>query len=231
MFHKLFIQNTLPGLVTSRCSALNMVSTRSSSFGPQFIDPIFKHEDIDRIVANGELKNYKDIPIKPPTSFQTCSTFYSPVKEKFINYMMDKGKKKLARDVFEYTIKAIKIIQIEKYNKATSEEERQHIILDPYVIIDKAIENTKPMLKLRAIKRAAITYQVPIPISDKEATAKAMKWHVEIADDKPSKVHFSDNLAQILIDGSENKGKVVKRKTDLHRTCEANRAYAHYYFG
>ncbi|XP_008486765.1 28S ribosomal protein S7, mitochondrial-like [Diaphorina citri] len=58
-----------------------------------------------------------------------------------------------------------------------------------------------------------------------------MKWHIEIAKDKPSEVRFSDNLAQILIDGADNKGKVVKKKTDLHRQCEANRAYAHYYFG
>ncbi|KAI5703798.1 hypothetical protein M8J76_003165 [Diaphorina citri] len=206
-------------------------AVRSASFGPQFIDPIFKHEDIDRIIANNELKNYTDVPVKPPTSFQTCSTFYNPIKEKFINYMMKKGNKELAREVFEYTVKSIKRIQIEKYNKAISDEERESIILDPYVIIDKAIENTKPILKLRSIKRAAVTYQVPIPISDKEARFKCMKWHIEIAKDKPSEVRFSDNLAQILIDGADNKGKVVKKKTDLHRQCEANRAYAHYYFG
>lgn len=220
----------LGALVTSRASLLKPLS-RGVRFGPEYIDPIINHEEIDRIISNNELKNYKDIPIKPPTSFQTCSTFYNPIKEKFINYMMKKGDKILATTVMNFTIKSIKITQIEKYNKATTEEERQSICLDPYVIIERAIENTKPMLKLRPIKRAAVTYQVPIPISDKEATFRCMKWHIEIAKDKPSVVRFSDSLAQLLIDGSENKGKVVKRKTDLHRQCEANRAYAHYYYG
>lgn len=57
-----------------------------------------------------------------------------------------------------------------------------------------------------------------------------MKWIVEAAKDKDKPIHFPEKLALELLDASENQGRVVKRKQDLHKQCEANRAYAHYRF-
>lgn len=72
------------------------------------------------------------------------------------------------------------------------------------------------------------SFQVPIPVSDKRSQFLSMKWLIEAANDKERKVHFPEKLAYELIDAANNAGRVVKRKQDLHKQCEANRAYAHY---
>lgn len=67
-----------------------------------------------------------------------------------------------------------------------------------------------------------------MPISDKRSQFLSMKWLIEASKDKERTVHFPEKLAFELIDAASNKGRVVKKKQDLHRQCEANRAYAHY---
>ena len=93
------------------------------------------------------------------------------------------------------------------------------------------MENCKPLLKLTSVKRGGSKYQVPVPISDELATFFAMKWLILESNDKERKTHFPDKLAAELIDAANSSGKVFKRKQDLHRQCEANRAYAHYRWG
>ena len=72
---------------------------------------------------------------------------------------------------------------------------------------------------------------MPIPTTDKRSRALAMKWLILQSNEKERKVHFPEKLAAELIDASNNTGRVVKRKQDLHRQCEANRAYAHFRWG
>ena len=93
------------------------------------------------------------------------------------------------------------------------------------------MENSKPLLLLTPIKRGGATYQVPIPITPSFAQFTAMKWFIIESKEKDRKVHFPEKLAHELLDAYNNTGKVIKRKQDLHRQCEANRAYAHYRWG
>ena len=125
----------------------------------------------------------------------------------------------------------IKQIQLSRYNKAETEEERSEIELNPVKVLHKAIENSKPILQLTPIKRSGTTYQVPVGISDNRAQFLAMKWFIAESQSKDRKVRFHDKLAKELIDAANNTGSVVKRKQDLHRQGEANRAYAHYRWG
>ena len=118
-----------------------------------------------------------------------------------------------------------------KYYKAATEAERAEIEINPVKILHKALENSKPILQLTPIKRGGSTYQVPIPITDNFARFMAMKWFIIESREKERKVHFPEKLAHELLDAFNNTGKVVKRKQDLHRQCEANRAYAHYRWG
>jgi small subunit ribosomal protein S7 len=73
--------------------------------------------------------------------------------------------------------------------------------------------------------------QVPVPISENQATVLAYKWLIEAAKDKDSQVRFFSKLAFEIMDAANNSGRLVKKKLDLHRQCEANRAYAHYRWG
>lgn len=125
----------------------------------------------------------------------------------------------------------IKQIQLGKYYRATTDAERAEIELNPITILHKALENCKPILQLTPIKRGGATYQVPIPIKDYRATFLAMKWLILESNEKERKTHFPEKFAIEVLDAFNNTGKVVKRKQDLHRQCEANRAYAHYRWG
>lgn len=157
---------------------------------------------------------------------------------------MRHGKKILARDLVETTFETIKRIQLEKFHKA-SEEDKSAIELNPKIIFHKAIANCKPILALTPIKRGGVTYQVnvkkisffpclivvfkvPVAIPEKRSEFLSIKWMIQAAKDKERTVHFPQKLAYELIDASNNTGRVVKRKQELHKQCEANRAYAHY---
>lgn len=69
---------------------------------------------------------------------------------------------------------------------------------------------------------------MPVPITEKRSYFIAMRWLVWAAREKERTVHFPEKLAYELIDAANNTGRVVKKKLDLHKQCEANRAYAHY---
>jgi len=76
-----------------------------------------------------------------------------------------------------------------------------------------------------------VFFQVPVPVSDNQATVLAFKWLIDAAEDKERTVRFYDKLTWEILDASNNTGRVVKKKLDLHKQCEANRAYAHYRWG
>lgn len=81
---------------------------------------------------------------------------------KVINHVMEKGNKKLARELVEKAFENIKRKQIERYHLAVTAEEKSKIELNPKEILHRAIENSKPLLQLSPIKRGGITYQVNI---------------------------------------------------------------------
>lgn len=143
---------------------------------------------------------------------------------------MKSGQKALARDLVEKAFENVKRIQLERYNKA-NEQDRLKIETNPQNIFHKAVANSRPVLHVTPIKRGGATYQVPVPITEKRSYFMAMKWLIEAARDKERTVHFPEKLAWELVDAANNQGKVVRRKQELHKLCEANRAYAHYRWG
>lgn len=201
---------------------------RPTSFPDFFQNPIFRKEDQAKLIETSELSKIAALPVKPPAVYETSSVYHDPLVNKVINHVMEMGKKQLARSLVEKAFENIKRSQIERYHLATTPEAKAKIELDPKKILHKAIENSKPLLQLQPIKRGGITYQVPGPITEKRSLFLAIKWLLEATNEKERTVHFPKQFAWELMDAANNTGKVVKRKQDLHRMCEANRAYAHY---
>ncbi|XP_046959555.1 28S ribosomal protein S7, mitochondrial isoform X1 [Vanessa cardui] len=201
---------------------------RPTSFPDYFQNPIFRKEDQAKLIESNELKKLAALPVKPPAAYETSSVYHDPLVSKLINHVMKMGNKKLARNLVEKAFENIKRIQIERYHLATTPEEKAKVILNPKDILHKAVENSKPLLQLLPIKRGGITYQVPGPITEKRSLFLAIKWLLEATNDKERTIHFPEQFAWELLDAANNTGKVVKRKQDIHRQCEANRAYAHY---
>lgn len=199
-----------------------------SQYPSYYIKPIPKKEQLEELAKTGELEKLNHIPTKAALIDQTCSPTQDETVNLLINYVMYDGKKTLARELIAKSFENIKRIQLEKYHKTKTEEDKENIELDPKKIFHQAVENCKPLLYLTPIKRGGVKYQVPVPISDKKAQFLSMKWLIMAAREKDSKAKFPNQLAIELIDAANGTGKVVKRKQDLHKQCEANRAYAHY---
>ncbi|XP_073945298.1 mitochondrial ribosomal protein S7 [Choristoneura fumiferana] len=229
---KIFLFNKLVSVSSCSLRGCTVLQSRGysrpTSFPDYFQNPIFRKEDQSKLIESGELAKLSAVPVKPPGSHETSSVYHDPLVNKVINHVMEMGKKKLARSLVEKAFENIKRIQIERYHLATTQEAKARIELSPKAILYKAVDNAKPLLLLSPIKRGGITYQVPGPITEKRSLFLAIKWLLDATNEKERTVHFPQAFAWELLDAANNTGKVVKRKQDLHRQCEANRAYAHY---
>ncbi|XP_070579954.1 small ribosomal subunit protein uS7m-like [Ptychodera flava] len=200
---------------------------RFAMYPNTYVDPVFDKEVYKQ--TDGTLPYDIAIPIKAAKNNQTSSLFYDPVVAKFTNLTMKAGQKNLARGLLRQTFEAIKRVQVEKYHKAP-DSEKLKIETNPLVIFHKAIENCQPVVGLTAIKRGGKTYQVPVPLNDKRRQFLAMKWLLTEARNKPKPrlQHLPERLSREMLNAYNNEGNVIKRKLDLHKQADANKAYAHY---
>ncbi len=130
---------------------------------------------------------------------------------KFINRLMYDGKKSLAQKIVYSSL--------ERLAEATKE--------DAIEAFHKAIDNVKPVVEVRSRRVGGSTYQVPFEVPEKRATSLAIRWIVTSAQSKKGRDMVS-KLSQELIDAYNNTGPAVKKKEDVHRMAEANRAFAHF---
>ncbi|OWA51483.1 putative 28S ribosomal protein S7, mitochondrial [Hypsibius exemplaris] len=209
---------------------LSRMRTRTGNKGGFWIDrlapPLFDRTAIERKLDENPDSRFDKVA--PARIFQSSSAFSDPLVTKFTNMMMLEGMKDKAEEMMGRALKAVKTIQLDRYH-AADESTKPTIILNPIKIFHKAVENCKPVLALAPLKRGGVTYQVPVSILEKKAEWTSMKWLILAGRDHDQKTDkFRNALARELIAASNNEGKVIKRKFDLHKQCEANKAYAHY---
>lgn len=130
---------------------------------------------------------------------------------RFINSIMKDGLKQKAESIL-YT--AFDIIH-ERMNN------------DPIEIFKKAISNVQPVLEVRSRRVGGSNYQVPTEVRPERRTALAIKWILTYTRDKAGK-SMAEKLAGELISAANNEGSAVKKKEDVHRMAEANKAFAHF---
>ena len=99
--------------------------------------------------------------------------------------------------------------------------------LDPLKTFNSAISNVKPNLEVRSRRVGGATYQVPVEVKSKRAQALAIRWLVDSARKRKNK-HMSDKIFNELYDAYERKGAAVKKKEDVHKMAESNKAFAHF---
>ena len=139
--------------------------------------------------------------------------YKSKVVTKFINKVMLSGKKGVAEKVVYDAFDIIK----EKTGK------------DPMEVFETALKNVMPVLEVRARRVGGANYQVPVEVRPERQTTLALRWLVSYS--RLRNEHTMDErLANELIDASNNTGSAVKKREDVHRMAEANRAFAHYRF-
>ena len=98
---------------------------------------------------------------------------------------------------------------------------------DPIGILKKAIDNVRPQLEVRSRRVGGATYQVPVEVRPRRATTLAVRWITTYSRQRRERT-MADRLANELIDAANYTGAAVKRKEDLHKMAESNKAFAHY---
>ena len=137
--------------------------------------------------------------------------FKSAVIPKLINSIMYDGKRGVAsKIVYE---------AIEKIKSKTKDE--------PIDIFNEAINNIKPTVEVRSRRVGGATYQVPVEVKSKRSQALAIRWLVDASRKRKDK-HMSDKIFNELYDAYEKKGAAVKKREDVHKMAESNKAFAHF---
>lgn len=98
---------------------------------------------------------------------------------------------------------------------------------DPLKLFKKAVENVKPLLEVKSRRVGGANYQVPVEVSQNRRVSLALRWLITNARNRPDK-SMSEKLANELNDAANMRGGAVKKKDDVHRMAEANKAFAHY---
>ena len=132
---------------------------------------------------------------------------------KFMNMVMVSGKKAVAERI---VYGALDIVQ-ERLSK------------DPIEAFDEALEHIAPMVEVKSRRVGGATYQVPVEVRPSRRNALAMRWLVEYSRGRGEK-SMRQRLAGEIIDASQGKGSAVKKREDVHRMAEANKAFSHYRF-
>src|SRR5512134_1616299 len=98
---------------------------------------------------------------------------------------------------------------------------------DPLDTVKRAVDNVKPPLEVRSRRVGGATYQVPVEVRPRRATTLAIRWIVDFSRDRRERT-MSERLANELLDAANGTGASVKRKDDMHKMAESNKAFAHY---
>jgi len=205
---------------------------RTYSVYPTFyIRPVYQDAEYKELEEKGELKKIAFTPILPAEHDNNASVWHDPLVVKFTNKLNAEGNKERAQFLVHKTFETIKKLQLEKYHSTPDLTEREQIVLNPWKIFHGALVNTMPFLETIPVVRGGSTYQVPVPVREKRREFLAMKWFIEAGQDKDDDLRLYKKLAQEFIDAYHNTGRVVRKKQELHKLCEANRAYAHYRWG
>ncbi|XP_001624753.2 30S ribosomal protein S7 isoform X1 [Nematostella vectensis] len=164
---------------------------------------------------------------KPADSHRNQSAFDDELVNKFVNCMMWDGKKSLSQNIFTQAMQEIKKQQLEKQR---SSSEPESITTDPTEIFHQAIENVKPVVGCIPLRKAGKVFQVPSPLNPIRRRFFAIKWIIDAARDQsgPKNARMHKKLAKELLDAYNNEGTAIRKKQDLHKRAEANRAFAHY---
>lgn len=139
--------------------------------------------------------------------------FGSQLLAKFMNHVMVDGKKSVAERI---VYGALDIVSERKSGESLEQ-------------FEKALDNIRPMVEVKSRRVGGATYQVPVEVRPSRRTALAMRWLVDSARKRGEK-SMAQRLAGEVMDAAEGKGAAMKKREDVHRMAEANKAFSHFRF-
>lgn len=137
--------------------------------------------------------------------------YHSVLVSQVVNKVLSRGKRSLAERIVYGALDSVR-------DRAGGE---------PVTVLKRAVENTRPELEVKSRRVGGATYQVPVEVRPRRATTLAIRWLVGYSGQRREKT-MSERLAAELLDASNGIGAAVKRREDMHKMAESNKAFAHY---
>ena len=150
----------------------------------------------------------------PVRSILPDPKFNSVLLAKFMNMVMERGKKSVAERIVYGAL--------DRIAEKSGRQPDQAIEL-----LTLALDNVKPMVEVKSRRVGGATYQVPVEVRSTRRQTLAMRWVIDAAQARSEK-SMSQRLAAELLEASENRGAAVRKREETHRMAEANKAFAHY---
>ncbi len=149
--------------------------------------------------------------VKQKNILQPDKKYHHPLVAQLINKIMISGKKVTAENII---YRAVEIIH-------------QKTNLDALMVFEKAISNASPILEVRPKRIGGATYQVPMEVRSARKTSLALRWIIQSARSRQGKP-FAEFLAEELVDAYNETGTAMRKKEEMHKMAEANKAFAHF---
>jgi small subunit ribosomal protein S7 len=137
--------------------------------------------------------------------------YRSVLVTQLVNKILSRGKRSVAERIVYDALDAIK----------------ERTATEPISTLKRAVDNTKPQLEVKSRRVGGATYQVPVDVKPRRATTLSVRWLVGYSKQRREKT-MSERLASELMDASNGVGAAVKRREDMHKMADSNRAFAHY---
>ncbi|CAB4815525.1 MAG: 30S ribosomal protein S7 [Actinobacteria bacterium] len=137
--------------------------------------------------------------------------YRSVLVTQFTNKILSRGKRTVAERIIYTALDTVK----------------ERTDSDPVAVLKRAVENVRPELEVRSRRVGGATYQVPVEVRPRRATTLAIRWLVGFSQSRREKT-MAERLANEILDASNGVGASVKRREDLHKMAESNKAFAHY---
>ena len=150
----------------------------------------------------------REVPKRP---LQPDAVYNSTLVSRFINCLIVDGKKSVSERLF-YT---------------SMDQIRERSGEDPLKIFKKAVENCKPVVEVKSRRVGGANYQVPIEVASNRRTSLAIRWLIGYARGR-SENNMADRLSAEFMEAAASRGSAIKKREDVHRMAEANKAFAHY---
>lgn len=157
---------------------------------------------------------------------------YGSVKyAKFINYMMQRGKKNVARKIFYDALEIVgakaKDLASAQTSAAKADGKVEDKQMDGRQVFDIALKNIAPLMELKSRRIGGANYQVPMEVMEPRRTSMGMKWMIAAAQSRKG-APMKEKLAAEIMDAFNKQGAAMKKREDTHRMAEANKAFAHF---
>ncbi|CAF4594054.1 unnamed protein product [Rotaria sp. Silwood1] len=205
---KRFIHLTIPSLTAGQTQYHGQKNSTWWEKYETHVDPVQTRTDLLNMDDLDE-RHYR--PIKPVIStYQSFSCFHDPIISRVIGILLREGDRELVEELMHKTFRTIKLIQIGKYNRAKTQEERDSIECNPVTLLKQAIKNATPIVRLTRIAKGGTLYSVPIPMSPTRGTYTAIRLLIDSTHDaRPHDQRFWTLFAKEIMDAAQNQGRTI----------------------